>query len=68
MLFTSDLERTMVNALGISDTPKPADAGDDAHWGENEKEKKKRSCPVGVAEDGLRSQLLVCVCLIRSPS
>jgi hypothetical protein len=47
MLFTSDLERTMVNALGISDTPKPADAGDDAHWGENEKEKKKKAVSSG---------------------
>jgi hypothetical protein len=35
MLFTSDLERTMVIALGDSGTPKPADAGD-AHWGKRE--------------------------------
>lgn len=45
----------MVNALGNSGTPKPADAdaGDDAHWGKREGG-KQRPCPVGVAEDGLR--------------
>jgi hypothetical protein len=41
MLFTSDLERTTVIALGISDTPKPGDAGDDAHWGETKRGEKK---------------------------